>query len=322
MSDNLNNEIKTSLFNDGSITVLTSGGDVSPALNQPTYMNGQEKYNLNQRDYLAVLLFADLGTVVAGATITAKYYARMPNAIIDAKLLATETKTLAEIAVGNHLLTEFSNAALAYADYVVLECTLKQASGSSYQVSGNTIVKKKIDEDGGGGGGTANHNELLNRDLADQHPLSAVTGLSNKLTSLSSEVFAIGAGNTFGGTSPAYQSIIISTVPRVIKKLNNTNTYAYTELTKHKAGTQIRYRAKLFITENTTPTAGQTEIISLGATSLTHVFAGTEIVNQFITTDWSSLVSYNNEEIMLIASSGTYAQSIGLESIEIEYERS
>ena len=33
------------------------------------------------------------------------------------------------------------------------------------------------------GGGTTNHNELLNRDLADQHPISAITGLQETLDS-------------------------------------------------------------------------------------------------------------------------------------------
>lgn len=32
--------------------------------------------------------------------------------------------------------------------------------------------------DGGGGGGTTDHRALSNRDAADQHPMSAITGLS------------------------------------------------------------------------------------------------------------------------------------------------
>jgi hypothetical protein len=144
MSDNLNNEIKKSLFYDGSVTVTTTGGDITPTLIQPAQTSGLEKYNLDQRDDLNILLYAVTGTVVAGATLTVKYYNRVPNAISDAILLATETKTLAAITVGNYLATEFTNAALELADYFTVECTLKEAVGSDYTVTGNVIVKKKI----------------------------------------------------------------------------------------------------------------------------------------------------------------------------------
>ena len=143
MSDNLNNEIKRPLFANGSITVTTSGGDITPTLIQPAQSTGQEKYNLDQRDGLSILLYALTGTVTAGATLTVKYYNRVPNSITDSILLATETKTLAEITVGNYLATEFTNAALELADYFTVESTLKQAVGSNYTVTANVIVKKK-----------------------------------------------------------------------------------------------------------------------------------------------------------------------------------
>lgn len=34
---------------------------------------------------------------------------------------------------------------------------------------------------GGGGGGTSDHSQLTNRDISDQHPISAVTGLQDAL---------------------------------------------------------------------------------------------------------------------------------------------
>ena len=33
----------------------------------------------------------------------------------------------------------------------------------------------------GGGGGTADHSKLKNRDAADQHPMSSITGLADAL---------------------------------------------------------------------------------------------------------------------------------------------
>lgn len=42
----------------------------------------------------------------------------------------------------------------------------------------------------GGGGGTTNHNLLINRDLDDQHPQSAITGLTDGLARLQSKSIA------------------------------------------------------------------------------------------------------------------------------------
>lgn len=56
-------------------------------------------------------------------------------------------------------------------------------------LAGQVLAKKSdsdfdvawIDGGGGGGGGTSYHNLLRNRDMADQHPISAITGLQNEL---------------------------------------------------------------------------------------------------------------------------------------------
>jgi hypothetical protein len=47
--------------------------------------------------------------------------------------------------------------------------------------------------DGGGGGGTSYHNLLRNRDMADQHPISAITGLQASLTGLANEDISLKA---------------------------------------------------------------------------------------------------------------------------------
>lgn len=144
MSDNLTNEIKTSLFANGSVVVATAGGDVTPSLIQPKQYDDMEKYNLDQRDDITVVLHAVSGTIAAGAVFTVKYYNRVPNQIEDSVLLATETKTLAAVSAGSYLAIDFLDAAIEYADYFTIECTLKQASGTDYTVTGNVIVKKKI----------------------------------------------------------------------------------------------------------------------------------------------------------------------------------
>lgn len=46
------------------------------------------------------------------------------------------------------------------------------------EIQENTII---IKFENGGGSGTFNHNELLNRDLDNQHPISAITGLEEEL---------------------------------------------------------------------------------------------------------------------------------------------
>ena len=45
-----------------------------------------------------------------------------------------------------------------------------------------------IAENGSGGGGTSDHTRLSNRDVADQHPIEAITGLAAALASLEESV--------------------------------------------------------------------------------------------------------------------------------------
>lgn len=48
-----------------------------------------------------------------------------------------------------------------------------------------------IIEGGGGGGGTLDHSKLTNREVADQHPIDAISGLRDVLTSLSGQITEI-----------------------------------------------------------------------------------------------------------------------------------
>lgn len=41
--------------------------------------------------------------------------------------------------------------------------------------------KRDLEDLGGGGGGTSDHTQLTNRNIADQHPISAITGLQKAL---------------------------------------------------------------------------------------------------------------------------------------------
>jgi len=149
MSDNLNNQFNSALF-EKELIVTTTGGDITASIIQPSQATNLEYQNLDQRDSIDVVLYSVLGTITAGAVLEAKYYKRMSrltsaSAVATDKLLSTETKTLAEITVGNHLTTGFSGADIPIADYFTLSLVLKEAVGADYTVTGTVIVKKKSD---------------------------------------------------------------------------------------------------------------------------------------------------------------------------------
>ena len=52
------------------------------------------------------------------------------------------------------------------------------------------------------GGGTKDHSKLKNRDLADQHPISAITGLEEALKNVSKQIY-------IGDTEPTDSNILI-----------------------------------------------------------------------------------------------------------------
>lgn len=58
---------------------------------------------------------------------------------------------------------------------------IKTVNGASLLGSGDIVI-----EGGSGGGGTTNHSLLTNRDIADQHPIASITGLTVALDSKAS----------------------------------------------------------------------------------------------------------------------------------------
>jgi len=61
-------------------------------------------------------------------------------------------------------------------------------------VRGSTIIMGHVTA-GGGIGGTSDHNKLKNRDAADQHPMSAITGLTAATDTINANIDALGAGS-------------------------------------------------------------------------------------------------------------------------------
>ena len=64
----------------------------------------------------------------------------------------------------------------------------------------------KYNTTSGGGSGTFDHNLLENRDMADQHPVSAISGLEERLAEMMSEV-----------------EIIFSNIKQTLKDLEDTD---------------------------------------------------------------------------------------------------
>jgi hypothetical protein len=59
---------------------------------------------------------------------------------------------------------------------------------ADFKLSEQKTIKADFEIKSTGTGGTSDHNKLSNRDLANQHPISAITGLQNSLTSLNNEI--------------------------------------------------------------------------------------------------------------------------------------
>lgn len=74
----------------------------------------------------------------------------------------------------------------------------KLTAGQNITISGNVISAS------GGGGGTSDHNALSNRDAANQHPMSAISGLEDALTGKQdtiADIATIRSGATLGATA-------------------------------------------------------------------------------------------------------------------------
>lgn len=60
-------------------------------------------------------------------------------------------------------------------DVLVSGVNIKTVNGTALLGSGNIVIA-------GGGGGTDDHSVLTNRDIADQHPIASITGLTSALS--------------------------------------------------------------------------------------------------------------------------------------------
>ena len=78
---------------------------------------------------------------------------------------------------------------------LINQTNIKSINGTSLLGSGNIVVE-------GGGGGTTDHAQLTNRDIADQHPISSITGLQTSLNDKadSDSVYDISTTNTLLST--------------------------------------------------------------------------------------------------------------------------
>jgi len=60
-------------------------------------------------------------------------------------------------------------------------------------------TKKYVDDNSGGGGGTMDHSQLNNRDMADQHPIAAISNLTEIITNIDTALADLAAAIAGGG---------------------------------------------------------------------------------------------------------------------------
>lgn len=83
---------------------------------------------------------------------------------------------------------------------------------------------------GGGGGGTTEHNKLSNRELADQHPMSAISGLIDKFTQTDRTIDQAIAFIQSVASMLAGQSVLFATIDETdLPKANDVKTYSRSE---------------------------------------------------------------------------------------------
>ncbi|MCG8541143.1 MAG: hypothetical protein MJA82_14605 [Clostridia bacterium] len=108
----------------------------------------------------------------------------------------------------NQPLTEFTNVLSNYLDLADLKAKNPAIRGKIYITNDNRLYTfdgyDYVAVGGGSGGGsTLEHNKLLNRSMANAHPMSAITGLTRELTNLSTKIEDI----RFRGIYPDYGSL-------------------------------------------------------------------------------------------------------------------
>jgi hypothetical protein len=79
-------------------------------------------------------------------------------------------------------------------DTLVSGVNIKTINGTSLLGSGNIVISGG----GGGGGGSSVHNDLTGKDAADQHPVSAITGLTEVLAAKAASSHTHSTSNVTG----------------------------------------------------------------------------------------------------------------------------
>lgn len=102
-------------------------------------------------------------------------------------------------------------------DTLVSGVNIKTINGTSLLGSGNIVIS------GGGGGGSSVHNDLTDRDAADAHPVSSITGLQTALDSKASSSHTHSISNVTG-LQTALDSKAASSHTHVISDVNGLQT--------------------------------------------------------------------------------------------------
>lgn len=80
--------------------------------------------------------------------------------------------------------------------------TIKMDISNKKHISMNVHSQDGVGMNINTGGGTKDHSKLKNRDLPDQHPISAITGLEEALNNVSKQIY-------IGDTEPTDSNILI-----------------------------------------------------------------------------------------------------------------
>lgn len=89
---------------------------------------------------------------------------------------------------------------------------------------------EEIIEGGGGSGGTSDHSELKNRDLADQHPVDAISGLVSKFTQIDHSIEQVVSFIQQVASIIAGRSVLFTTIDDTgIPKVNDVRKYPRSE---------------------------------------------------------------------------------------------
>lgn len=150
-----------SLLGSGNIEVVSGGGttDHSALLNR----NLPDQHSIESITGLQGELSSKAATVHSHVTGDISDL----QAALDSKANSTHTHNVTEV-------TGLQTALDSKQPMLVSGSNIKTLNGISLLGNGDIVLS-------GGGGGTPDHNSLTNREIADQHPIAAITGLQTAL---------------------------------------------------------------------------------------------------------------------------------------------